>query len=136
MAGNTLTKPCGYRLRPRFHTAVIPNRNSDLTPRITRRPEPMQEFNSRRVGGRAHALVRLRDIFSPSPATRLVKGQTRPASCLSLPAPTVVRPSMMAGDLSIMRLRHPPRPRFHSAVIPNRNSNLTPGITRPPARLG
>ncbi len=32
---------------------------SDLTPGITRRPERSQEFESSRVGGRVHAVVRL-----------------------------------------------------------------------------
>jgi hypothetical protein len=33
---------------------------SSITPRITRRPKPPKEFDIRRVGGRVHALVRLR----------------------------------------------------------------------------
>src|SRR5919205_1621761 len=35
-----------------------PPRSGDLTPRITRPPAPLIEFNSRRVAGRVHALVR------------------------------------------------------------------------------
>jgi hypothetical protein len=32
--------------------------SADLTPRITRRPEPLLEHESCRVGGRVHAVVR------------------------------------------------------------------------------
>ena len=32
----------------------------DLTPGITRRPKPLVKFDNPRVGGRVHAVVRLR----------------------------------------------------------------------------
>jgi hypothetical protein len=55
--------------RSRFHQAAAPpatpahsisrssDRISNLTPRITRRPASLKEFNKLRVGGRVHALV-------------------------------------------------------------------------------
>ncbi len=111
------------------------DRNSNLTPRITRPPQPFAEYEITRVAGRVHAVVRLRDIFSPCHAARRARGHIQPAPCLTPPACPEVRPRIMAGNASTSRLRHPARPRFPSAEFLYRNSNLTPGITRRPERL-
>jgi hypothetical protein len=39
--------------------------SADLTLGITRRPAPLKEFEKQRVGGRVHAVVRLRAGGSP-----------------------------------------------------------------------
>src|SRR5690349_19206401 len=62
-----------------------------LTPGITRRAQVVKELESRRVRGRVHAVVRLRDIFSPSPAIPQAGAASRPALCLPLSAAIEVR---------------------------------------------
>ena len=59
----------------------------------------------------------------------------QPALCLPLPASTEVRPHAMAGDVSITRPRDPPTAAPSISEGLYRNSNLTPGITRPPKPL-
>jgi hypothetical protein len=111
-----------------------PFHGSRPTPRITRRPKRWQVDNNRRVGGRVHALVRLRAIFSSPVVTRFVRDGIRPAPCLPPPACAEVRPFTTAGDALIRPLRHPIRPLIQSAESSNRNSNLTLRITRRPKR--
>ena len=89
----------------------------------------------RRIGGRVRDVVRLRAIFSPPNTIRHVSDDVQPALCPPRLAPIEVRPHTTAGGDSTRPLRHPLLPRIHPAVIPDRISNLTPPITRRPARL-
>src|SRR5215216_996529 len=59
-AGTAPIRPRRGRPPTLFHSAVISYLISNLTPRITRRPAPLREDEILRVGGRVHALVRLR----------------------------------------------------------------------------
>src|SRR5215204_5985413 len=68
MAGRAATLRCRHPPRQRRHSAEFLYLNSQLTPGITRRPASLTEFESRRVGGRVHAVVRLLPLassFSP-----------------------------------------------------------------------
>jgi hypothetical protein len=62
-------------------------------------------------------------------------GDAYPAPCPPLPAAPEVMPGEITCCASIIVLRFPLRPRFLSADIFYLNRNLTPGITRRPARL-
>jgi hypothetical protein len=114
-AGSASIRPPRYPPRPRLHSAGISYRNSNLTPRITRRPARSPEHDIPRVGGRVHAVVRLRATFSPSPAMPQARGEPRLASCLPLPAAIEVRPTAAAGNAASIQPRYPPRLRFHYA---------------------
>ena len=91
--------------QPRYYQRRY-HKGRNLTPRITRRPKPLIEFNSRRVGGRVHAHVRLRAIFSPSLAMPQAGSET----------PTSIMPSDIcshrgqAGHDSLSRFDHTPLP--------------------------
>ena len=94
----------------------------------------MGEHESRRVAGRAHALVRLRPPLAHLTLTG-APAVIRHAPHASATRPAEVRPPSTAGDARIMPLCYRPRPRFHSAKCLYRLSNLTPGITRRPERF-
>src|SRR5215210_377558 len=93
---------------------------------------PLAKFESRRVRGRVHAVVRLRATFSPLHTIRLTRDDLQPTRCLPLSASIKVRPSTMAGDALITRPRDPPTAAPSISEGLYRNSNLTPRITRPP----
>jgi hypothetical protein len=59
-AGNALTHRRAISPRHPFIQQNSLDRNSNLTPGITRRPASPKIFDSRRVGGRVHAVVMLR----------------------------------------------------------------------------
>src|SRR5215207_1021854 len=61
-AGGAASVTPRHPLRPRFQSAEVLYLNSNLTPGITRRPTSSAEHRSRRVGGRVHAVVRLRPL--------------------------------------------------------------------------
>jgi hypothetical protein len=63
-AGTASTSRPRHPLRPRIPSAVLPNRISNLTPGITRRPERFELHDKQRVGGRVHAVVRSRADLS------------------------------------------------------------------------
>jgi hypothetical protein len=114
--GASSTRP-RHPPRLRFHSTVISNRSSNLTPRITRPPTPEPEHDIPRVAGRVHALVRWRPSLARLPPRRASEMTCLPAPCLPLPAGGDARPSITASGAFIKPLRHPLRPHIHSAEI-------------------
>ena len=70
MAGGAAITPLRHPARPRIQPTVIPHRPSNLTLGITRRPERLVEHENSRVGGRVHAVVRLRSVQTVSASER------------------------------------------------------------------
>src|ERR687884_335774 len=97
---------------------------SNITPRITRRPKPLREFNSARVGGRVHALVRPRCGLRLRGARPAHDPPTAPRSAESHHAPHATRNPFFRET----------RPKTFSSRL-RQKSGLTPRITRPPASL-
>jgi hypothetical protein len=83
-----------------------------------------------------HALVRLRDTFSPPPATPPVRADFQPASCSPPPACAAVRPFITAADATIIPFRRPAAAAhaISRRFIPPQQSNAAHHPPRNPAK--